>query len=301
MGNGREMSGIPRIASWALAASLMPGALAGAANAGWFEDVAAANKRGDYATADRLLSPLAEKGNARAQAFLGGQYRDGRGVPKDPAEAAKWFRKAADQGLAEGQYELGGAYMSGSGVPWSPADGISWLSKAADNNTVVHKLDVIAGEMAINLLAVFYDAGSDYAEEVKWLRKGAERGNASFQRQLGTMYVHGQGIPQDYAEAVRWFRKAANQDNAMAQFNLGIAYATGDGLPKDNVQAHMWFNLAASHPYWTRDPSLEKKRREKAVAARDEVAAKMTSAQIAEAQRLAREWKPPAEAIPGAR
>lgn len=280
----------------------MLAALAGAAHAGWFEDVAAANKRGDYATADRLLRPLAEKGNARAQAFLGGQYRDGRGVLQDPVEAAKWFRKAADQGLAEGQYELGGAYMSGSGVPNSPADGISWLSKAADNNQAVHKLDVISVEMATNLLVVFYEGGSDYAQEVKWLRKGAERGDASFQSQLGTMYVHGRGIPQDYAEAVKWFRKAADQDNAMAQFDLGIAYAKGDGMPKDDlVQAHMWFNLAASHPYWTRDPSLEKKRREKAVAARDEVAAKMTSAQINEAQRLAREWKPPEQAIAGAR
>ena len=56
-------------------------------------------------------------------------------------------------------------------------------------------------------------------------------------------------------------------------------------MPQDYVQAHMWFNLAASRlPPGTN--------RDKAVKNRDIVAAKMTPAQIAEAQRLAREWKP---------
>ena len=40
----------------------------------------------------------AEKGNAPAQFNLGLMYDNGRGVPKDEAEAVKWYRKAADQG-----------------------------------------------------------------------------------------------------------------------------------------------------------------------------------------------------------
>ncbi len=50
-----------------------------------FEDAKAAYDRGDYATALRLLRPLAELGNAAAQHYLGKMYADGMGVPQDDA------------------------------------------------------------------------------------------------------------------------------------------------------------------------------------------------------------------------
>ena len=64
-------------------------------------------------------------------------------------------------------------------------------------------------------------------------------------------------------------------------------YLNGHGVPQDYVQAHKWINLAAS-----RFTASETENRDKAVKNRDIVAAKMTLAQIAEAQKLAREWKP---------
>ncbi len=127
----------------------------------------------------------------------------------------------------------------------------------------------------------------DYAEAVMWYRKAAEQGLAAAQLNLGVMYDNGQGVPQDYAEAVMWYRKAAEQGVAAAQLNLGVRYDNGRGVPQDYVQAHMWFNLAAA-----RFLASETENRETAVRNRDRVAAKMTVAQIAEAQRLAREWKP---------
>jgi uncharacterized protein len=57
-------------------------------------------------------------------------------------------------------------------------------------------------------------------------------------------------------------------------------YAQGHGVPQDDVLAHMWFNLAAA---------IGEK---SAVTDRDKAAAQMTPAQVAEAQKLAREWKP---------
>ena len=72
----------------------------GGAAAGPFEDGVAAYKRGDYATALRLLRPLAAQGNAAAQYLLGLMYGRGDGVPQDDAEAVKWYRLAAEQGLA---------------------------------------------------------------------------------------------------------------------------------------------------------------------------------------------------------
>jgi len=91
----------------------------------------------------------------------------------------------------------------------------------------------------------------------------------------------------DYATALRLLKPLAEQGLADAQFNLGVMYATGRGVPQDDVRAHMWYNLAAAG-----FPAAEAEPRNVVVAVRDAVAAKMTPAQIAEAQRLAREWKP---------
>jgi hypothetical protein len=120
----------------------------------------------------------------------------------------------------------------------------------------------------------------DYAAAAKWYRRAAEQGNAGAQYNLGVMYYQGRGVPQDDAAAAKWYRLAAEQDYASAQRNLGVMYYNGQGVPQDYIQAHIWFNLAASEG--------DDKSRE----VRDLVAKIMTPDQIAEAQRLAREWKP---------
>jgi hypothetical protein len=130
----------------------------------------------------------------------------------------------------------------------------------------------------------------DYAKAYRLLKPLAQQGIPEAQFNLGLMYANGQGVPQDYAKAEKWYRKAAEQGYALAQLNLGFMYNYGQSVPKDYVLAHMWFNLAVS-----RFPALEKEEREMAVENRDIATSKMTPAQIAEAQRLAREWKPKKE------
>ncbi len=125
----------------------------------------------------------------------------------------------------------------------------------------------------------------DYATALREFRPLAEQGDADAQVNLGLMYDNGQGVPQDYAKAVKWVRKAAEQGLAKAQYNLGFMYGQGLGVPQDYVQAYMWFKLAAS-----RFPLSED--RDKAVKNRNIIAEKMTLAQVSEAQKLAREWKP---------
>ncbi len=124
-----------------------------------------------------------------------------------------------------------------------------------------------------------YERG-DYATALREFRVLATQGNAPAQFSLGIMYYEGRGVPQDYAEAVKWFRKAAEQGHAKAQYNLARMYNKGWGVPQDYIQAHMWFNLAGAQGF------------KPAAKSRDYVAKLMTPAQIAEAQRLAREWKP---------
>jgi len=164
--------------------------------------------KGNYETALKVLRPLAEGGDSRAQATLGTMYNRGRGVSQSNTEALRWFHLAADRGDALAEFNL------------------------------------------------------------------------------GLMYAEGQGVPQDQALAADWYRKAADQGNPQAQYNLGLWYAHGDAGRPDNVRAHMWFNLAAAS-----FPDTDIRDRNAASSSRDALAKIMTSAQIAEAQRLAREWK----------
>ena len=118
-----------------------------------------------------------------------------------------------------------------------------------------------------------FDRG-DYGTALRLLRPLAEKGNPDAQINLGNMYFDGNGVPQDYAESVSWYLLAADQGNADAQIALGFLYKYGEAMPFDYVQAYKWFDLAGSR------------------SDRDTIATKMTPAQIAEAQKLAREWKP---------
>ncbi len=121
----------------------------------------------------------------------------------------------------------------------------------------------------------------DYEEAVRWFRKAAEQGDGDAQTNLGSLYFLGDQLPQDYTEALKWLRAAADQDHPLAQTKLGIMYyEDGKGVLQDRVQVHMWFSLAAAQGS------------ELADAFRGELTKQMIPAQLAEAQRLAREWMP---------
>jgi uncharacterized protein len=120
----------------------------------------------------------------------------------------------------------------------------------------------------------------DRAAAANWFRKAANQGLVSAQLSLGVLYENGVGVPQDFASAVSWYQKAAEQGNPAAQLNLGVMYENGWGVGQNYVIAHMWISLAAA----AGDGDAARRR--------EINAAKMTSEQIAEAHRLAREWKP---------
>jgi len=118
----------------------------------------------------------------------------------------------------------------------------------------------------------------DYATALKAFQSLAAQGNAEAQTNIGMLYANGQGVPQDYSQARQWYEKAAAQGNPMAQNNLAELYYAGLGVPQDDVRAYMWVNLAAVH--MTGDEQKQ------AAENRDDVARRMTPAQIAEAKRL---------------
>jgi TPR repeat protein len=118
----------------------------GVAFADQFDESIAAYDRGDYATAARLMRPLAEQGNAQAQNGLGAMYYNGKGVAQDFKEAVKWYRLAAAQGYASAQLNLGAMYYEGKGVTEDFIRAYMWLSIAAakGNANAVQLRDAVA-------------------------------------------------------------------------------------------------------------------------------------------------------------
>jgi hypothetical protein len=258
----------------ALAAILLMLTFAAPVAAGPSEDGLTAFKRGDYVTAMRLWRPLADQGNAPIQAVVGAMYENGQGVPQNYAAALSWYRKAADKGDALAQNSLGAMYGSGRGVPQNYAEAVKWYRLAADQGYA---------DAQFNIGVMYFkgqDVAQDYAQAMKWFREAADQGKAKAQIALWGIYFKGLGVPQDYNQAMKWAREAADQGDAAGQSVLGSMYTQGQGVPKDYISAYMWANLAAARG--AKDMG----------ELRDRIARLMTPTQIAEAQKLAREWKP---------
>jgi TPR repeat protein len=83
-----------------------------------------------------------------------------------------------------------------------------------------------------------------------------------------------------------WFQRAAEQGHPVAKLYLGVMYAEGRGVPQDYVRAHMWFSLAVAQG------------EQRAITTLKMVERRMTPAQINEAQKLARDWKPTTQPSP---
>ena len=253
----------------------------------------------DFEEAAKWYRMAAQQGNSYAQVSLGLLFRNGKGVPRDDSEAARWYRMAAEQGSDDAQLKLGFLYLPGEGVPRSQAEAARWFRMAAEQGDAGGQL----------WLATMYRDGAgvpqDDKEAARWFRMAAEQGDATAQTSLGRMYLDGRGVPQDDKEAARWFRAAADQGYAEGQFWLAAMYKDGRGVPQDYVQGHMWANLAAAQGVGEyasiltpccgalvlAPGELEKMRRYRN-SHRDQLARLMTREQLAEAQELARAWKP---------
>ena len=85
------------------------------------------------------LKAVAEHGDATAQFNLGYMYATGEGVPKNDAEAARWYRMAAEQGVARAQHNLGYMYGTGEGIPKDYVQAYAWFNIAAAQGEKIAK------------------------------------------------------------------------------------------------------------------------------------------------------------------
>ncbi len=149
---------------------------------------------------------------------------------------------------------------------------------------------------------------------IAWYRRAAEQDHAWAQHNLGVMYEDGAVISRDLAVALGWYLKAAGQGLPEAQFNAGRIYEFGDtrtddavdradayarttqptsrplladgsraadeaGEFPDRIRARLWYLLAADAGY---APAMEALKR---------LSSSMPAWEVAEADRLAAEWR----------
>lgn len=221
----------------------------------------------------KLFRAAAAQGQPGAEYELGVLSLLGRGVQKDEKIAINWFRRAAEQHDRRALHSLGVAYQRGRGVQQDARLAVSLFKQSAAQGY----------GPALSALGGMHGDGTgvpqDYALAMKYLKEAVSMGDFRAAHSVGMLYDSGRGVPEDGTEALRWYAKAAERGFAKSQWMIGSAYVVGRFIERDFVKAHVWFNLAASNG-------------DDAIQERDNLAKQMTAAQLEEAQRLAREFKP---------
>ena len=134
--------------------------------------------------------------------------------------------------------------------------------------------NLYAGALLSGLYVKGIGVEQDQTQAANWFWKTAESGYPIFQTMAGLINMEHERCDM----AADWFGKAANQGEGHAKGFLGILYAEGKGVIKDAVRAYMWLSLASLDGI------------DGAAGGRDLIEKEMSSGQIADAERLAREW-----------
>jgi localization factor PodJL len=157
-----------------------------------------------------VLRAAAMAGDASAAYEVAMRFTEGRGVPQNNEEAARWFEIAAKQGLAPAQFRLGTFYEKGTSVKKDLVAARDLYLAAANkgNGKAMHNLAVLYAE-GIN-------GPADYRSAAHWFVKAADHGISDSQYNLGILYARGIGVQQNFAESFKWFALAANQGDSEA-------------------------------------------------------------------------------------
>ena len=130
-----------------------------------------------------------------------------------------------------------------------------------------------------NMLATGRGTTKDPAEAMRWYQKAAAQNYPDAQFGIGSLYENGEGVKQDFGQAAKWYRTAADQGYAPAESALATLYAAGTGVQPDRVQAYMWYTLASGQ-----DQTAKRRR--------DTLASRMKPEEVAQAEKMAKDFKP---------
>jgi uncharacterized protein len=189
------------------------------------------------------IQTKAAQGFVKQELELAAAYFAGRGVSKDPAQAAYWYRKAADQGNPAAQVYLGYLYTAGIGVPRDTAEAIRWYRRAASANSPQAEVN----------LAGHYMRGDgvkqDTAEALRLLRSAAEKGYGRADAYLGWASYVGSGVPVDHAAAEASFKKGVKRHDPEAECFLAAWDANEPGHAPDLAREAKLLRLSAATGY----------------------------------------------------
>ena len=243
------------------------------------------------------------------------------------AEALSWYRKLARQGNVRAEFELGKIYLAGEVVVQNTAKALNWYRKAVRQGHVPAQIELgkvattrkdralVTNPGAQVAVGRLYETSAP-ATALTWYRRAAEQGHVPAQVQLGrvattrkdralvrdlraqvalaelyagsnpekaTMWYHQADLQGYLLPAVEAAKRDAEAGMPTAMLFLGRAYKEGHGVILNRVAAYMWLELAATQ-------SEDADTLHRAQTIRRFAGLEMTPGQIAEAQRLAREW-----------
>ena len=255
-------------------------------------------RRSNFLAALKWIEKAAGQEYAPAMYAAAMIYAEGRRVPVNLDRAIVWFRKSSSQGHVDAQYQLARLYELGSKSDLCSQPGAPSACRTKRRSGEAQKI------------------AQDYKEAFTLFKQAAEKGHIRAQMKVGLMYEQGLGVAKNSNAAIEWYKKAAKKGSIEAahrldiykksvkiggrkqfadtrtraaelrlaysgstdaQFNVGKIYAKGIGVPRNYVQAYVWFNIAAAGGS------------DKAREQRNQLNVKMTSKQIADAQKLTAE------------
>ncbi|MCA6111676.1 tetratricopeptide repeat protein [Bradyrhizobium cenepequi] len=157
-----------------------------------------------------VLRAAALRGDPAAAYEVGVRFAEGKGVPTNYDEAAKWYERAAQAGVVPAIFRLGTFYEKGLSVKKDVDTARRYYVQAAErgNAKAMHNLAVLDADGG--------GKGADYKSAAQWFRKAADHGVADSQFNLGILYARGIGVEQNLAESFKWFSLAAAQGDADA-------------------------------------------------------------------------------------
>lgn len=179
-----------------------------------------------------VLKPVAEKGNSKAQYYVGLIHLEENSSFFDVQAAAKWISKASNNNNDSAQATMGAMYAQGYGVNMDDDKAKYWFERSAKNGNA---------RGAYNLGLHYEMMEYDFDTAFKWYIEAAEKDYALAQFMVGEYFISGMIVKEDYSKAAQWYEKAANAGHPESNLKLALLYAKGEGVSKNEEKA---FSLA---------------------------------------------------------
>ena len=209
-----------------------------------------------------FLQKEAEKGEQKAQYYLGLCYMNEKGLPKDLEKAAELFQKSAVQGWVLAQYMLGRCYEYAWGVPKDLTEAVKWYRMAAEQGYPSAKYDLektikcIVEENTIDKTTGVpnkykkYIEILDNGELIKAVRMYKEDNNIPF--------IKAKEIIHNLMDYINEYRIATQLNDIEAQYNIAVYYENGKVVTKDIDEAVKWYKKAAEQGCLNAKSALER-------------------------------------------